>query len=608
MRVAGLDYREVWAVDFEFTAHDGERPGPVCLVARELNSGRLLRLWQDELRQLPGPPYPIDRGSLFIAYYASAEIGCHLALGWPVPVNVLDLFAEFRCLTNGRPTPSGAGLLGALVYFGLDSIRVTEKESMRELALRGGPFSRDEQTALLDYCQSDVDALAKLLPRMATNLDLPRALLRGRYMAAAAKIEHSGVPIDTATLSRLRCHWNDVQGRLITAIDAQYGVYEDRSFREQRWARWLAANDIPWPTLPSGRLMLDDDTFREMARSYPEVAPIRELRVSLSQMRLADLAVGQDGRNRYLLSAFRSRTGRNQPSNSKSIFGPSVWIRGLIQPPASRGLAYVDWSQQEFGIAAALSGDEAMIAAYNSGDPYLAFARQAGAVPANATKATHGAVREQYKACVLAVQYGMGSESLAQRIGQPVALARELLRKHRETYARFWQWSDGAVDYAMLHGDLHTVFGWKIHTGAEANPRSLANFPMQANGAEMLRLACIHTTEAGICVCAPVHDAILIEAPLAQLDQAVAETQALMAKASMEVLNGFALRSDAKLIRHPDRYLDERGRQMWETVRGILLDTEATQSMESLPVQVLHDGAGTCPTAGPPYSLMYVPM
>lgn len=185
---------------------------------------------------------------------------------------------------------------------------------------------------------------------------------------------------------------------------------------------------------------------------------------------------------------------------------------------------------------------------------------------------------------MLAVQYGMGSESLAQRIGQPVALARELLRKHRETYARFWQWSDGAVDYAMLRGDLHTVFGWKIHTGAEANPRSLANFPMQANGAEMLRLACIHTTEAGICVCAPVHDAILIEAPLAQLDQAVAETQVLMAKASMEVLNGFGLRSDAKLIRHPDRYLDERGRQMWETVRGILLDIEAAQATELMSV------------------------
>jgi hypothetical protein len=48
------------------------------------------------------------------------------------------------------------------------------------------------------------------------------------------------------------------------------------------------------------------------------VAPLRELRLSLGEMRLfANLAVGRDGRNRCLLSPFRSKTGRNQPSNAK---------------------------------------------------------------------------------------------------------------------------------------------------------------------------------------------------------------------------------------------------------------------------------------------------
>ena len=91
---------------------------------------------------------------------------------------------------------------------------------------------------------------------------------------------------------------------------------------------------------------------------------------------------------------------------------------------------------------------------------------------------------------MLAVQYGMGAESLALRIGQPVISARELLRLHRDTYRVFWQWSDAAVDYAMLHGKLWTVFGWTVHTGTNPNPRFLRNFLMQANGAEMLRLAC----------------------------------------------------------------------------------------------------------------------
>ena len=96
------------------------------------------------------------------------------------------------------------------------------------------------------------------------------------------------------------------------------------------------ANGIPWPRLESGALALDDETFRQMARRYSEVGGLRELRHSLGQLRLNDLAVGSDGRNRTLLSAFRSRTGRNQPSNTRFIFGPSAWLRSLIRQRAPR--------------------------------------------------------------------------------------------------------------------------------------------------------------------------------------------------------------------------------------------------------------------------------
>ena len=164
-------FREIWLVDFEFSAPPGERPQVVCLVAQELDSGRTLRVWQGELQGMDRPPYPIDEDTLFVAYYASAEIGCHLALGWPLPVNVLDLFTEFRNATNGLPLPCGAGLLGALAWYGLGSVEAAEKESMRELALRGGPWTEAERKALLDYCESDVAALARLLPGMMPQLE-----------------------------------------------------------------------------------------------------------------------------------------------------------------------------------------------------------------------------------------------------------------------------------------------------------------------------------------------------------------------------------------------------------------------------------------------------
>ena len=355
MRLGSLEFGAIYLVDFEFSAPPGERPDPICLVARELGSGHTIRLWQDEFRQRGVPPYPTNETTLFVAYYASAEIGCHLALGWPALARVLDLFVEFRNLTNGRDTPCGRGLLGALAWFGLDSIEAADKTQMRDLALRGGPWTASEQTALLDYCEGDVDALTRLLPKLLPAIAPPRALLRGRYMVAAARMEHTGIPIDTESHRRLVNHWSDIQGRLIARIDADYHVFDGRTFKADRWAAWLAANEIPWPRLPSGALVLDDDTFREMARSYTAVAPVRELRVSLSQMRLSDLAIGSDGRNRCLISAFQARTGRNQPSNSRFIFGPAVWLRGLIRPTPGHGLAYLDWSQQEYGIAAALS-------------------------------------------------------------------------------------------------------------------------------------------------------------------------------------------------------------------------------------------------------------
>lgn len=572
------DYDEVWVLDFEFHSPPGERPRPLCLVARELRSGRLMSQWLFE--QATFPPFNTGAKTLFVAYYASAELGCFLALGWPMPSGVLDLFAEFRNLTNGKPTLLGAGLLGAMAYFGLGTIEAVEKEEMRQLAIRGGPYTEGEQQALLVYCQSDVDALTKLLPVMLPSIDIPRALLRGRYMAAAARMEWVGAPIDIESLKLLRQHWSDLQDRLIHRIDRDFGVFDGRTFKASRWANYLAMHNIPWPRHDSGALALDDDTFKQMARQFPDhVAPIREVRHTLGQLRLHDLAVGSDGRNRLLLSAFRSKTGRNQPSNSRFIFGPSCWLRSLIQPECGRAIAYVDWSQQEYGIAAALSADENMMAAYLSGDPYLTFAKQAGAVPSDATKRSHPRQREQFKVCALAVQYGMAERSLAQSLGEPEFVARELLRLHRLTYPRYWRWSQAAVDHAMLFGWIQTVFGWRVHVGPDVNVRSLANFPCQANGAEMLRLACCLMTERGISVCAPVHDAVLVEGPIDDIEHVVAEAQRAMREASEIILDGFALRTDAEIVRWPNRYLDERGRLMWDTVRSILTEITGRRVM-----------------------------
>jgi hypothetical protein len=595
-------YRRVWVVDFEFMAQPGAGPVPLCLVAREVRTGHLIREWLLD-RSPTAPPYPVGADDLFVAYYASAELGCHLALRWPIPMRIIDLFSEFRNLTNGRPPICGNGLLGALAHFGLVAMDASEKDEMRQLALRGGSYSASEQTALLDYCQSDVDSLVRLLAAITPDLDLPRALFRGRYMAAAARMEATGVPIDRVAFDRLAGRWDGVKARLVREVDRDYGVFVPTgkmetgvadgdgsaiarlSFSSARWADHLKRAGIPWPRLPSGALALDDDTFREMARTYPrEVGPMRELRHALGQLRLTELAVGTDGRNRVLLSAFGSRTGRNQPSNSRFVFGPSVWLRSLIQPGPNMAVAYVDWSQQELGIAAALSGDPRMREAYQSGDFYLTFGKMAGVIPADATKATHGRERDRFKTVSLGVLYGLSAEGLARKLGEAACWGRELLDLHHRTFRRFWVWSDAVEAEAMLTGRLWTVFGWNIQVGPDANPRSLRNFPMQGNGAEMMRLAACLATERGLGVCAPVHDAFLIEAAADRIEADTAAMQAAMREASEAVLPGFPLKTDAKVVRHPDRFTDPRGERMWATVMAILNDPIGGVTGDTLPL------------------------
>jgi DNA polymerase I len=582
---ARLPYRAVVAADFEyeFGGHNyANLPRPVCMSWRDLLTGRGGNVWlQGET--VAAPPFSVGPDTLFVAYNATAEIGCFRILGWPEPARVLDLYPEFANLINGVHA-GRKGLVHAMEYFGLDSLSAVEKKAIVERILTGPPYSEQERREIAEYCDSDVDALARLLPAMIPFIDLPRALLRGRYMANLAAVQNAGAPIDLPLYRLFVKHCDSIKDLLVAEIDKDFGVYEGHSFREDLFEKLLVRLGIPWPLLDSGRLALDKDTFREMARSYPIISPLRELRHHLTEMRIPDLAVSDDGRNRTSLFPFSSRTGRNQPGSNKFIFGLSTYLRGLIKPPEGFGVAYLDWKSQEVGIAAALSGDERMMADFLTGDPYIAFGIEAGILPHGATKESHKEVRNMIKTCVLGVQYGMGDRTLAARISSPRITARELIRAYRERYSKFWKMAEASVDIAMLGGFNQTVFGWRVRGVVDKlHPfkrvaNSMLNFPMQANGAEMLRVAICLAVERGIEVVAPVHDAMMIMAPLDRLDADIEATKNAMLEASRAVLGGFEVGIDCEqIVRYPDRYMDERGRVMWGKVVKLVMEAEQAE-------------------------------
>ena len=103
----------VWAVDAEFRQDDGYPiPQEVhCVVAKDCMSGTAYRLWTDDLQHLDAPPFPIGSKALILAYSAPAELQTFQALGWPLPINLMDVMQEFLLVAN-KPTIPGQPPVG----------------------------------------------------------------------------------------------------------------------------------------------------------------------------------------------------------------------------------------------------------------------------------------------------------------------------------------------------------------------------------------------------------------------------------------------------------------------------------------------------------------
>ena len=123
-----------------------------------------------------------------------------------------------------------------------------------------------------------------------------------------------------------------------------------------------------------------------------------------------------------------------------------------------------------------------MIEAYRTGDPYVAFAKMAGLAPIDATAASHPTIREQCKRVMIAVTYGMGPQSLADRLGVTQVEARELLRLHRLTFPRFWRWIESTVSAAMITNKLTSVFGWQLNVGRDPNTLPTEGYVLEIDG------------------------------------------------------------------------------------------------------------------------------
>ena len=114
--------------------------------------------------------------------------------------------------------------------------------------------------------------------------------------------------------------------------------------------------------------------------------------------------------------------------------------------------------------------------------------------------------------------------------------------------------------------------GWRMQIVGEPNPRAIQNWMMQAGGGEMLRAAVVYMVKAGLTLCATAHDAIMILAPVDRLEADVALAREIMERVSLSFTRGLLVRTDARLLRPGERYLEPRASRMWQLITDLLED------------------------------------
>ena len=433
----------------------------------------------------------------------------------------------------------------------------------------GGRWAQYGKAAVLEYCEEDVRMAAKLLRAQLLGnciypaADVERVLHWSNYSAkSTALIQAAGIPIDMPLWILVQENKAAVIGELLRQFDPSHGSDEPIYTPDGQWnyarfeRRLISIGVTAWPRLPSGQLDISGDAFRQMYH-VPGIEGLHALRDSLGVIVRAKLPIGRDRRNRPSLFPFCTATGRN--AHAKSLYNAHAGMRSFMVFPADKIGVYLDWRTQEVGVAAALSEDQKLIQAYAAGDVYHALAFTCGYTKdpdPQHWKKNNSEMRNQMKRLQLAINYGMGVPSLAKGLNSHTLIASNIIEQHRRAYPRFWQWRDEVVNTAMLRRKMRSVFGWTLRISTSPNKRTLYNFPMQANGAEMLRLAAWRMCEAGIVPCMLIHDGILLEARDAEQ---VEHAKGIMRDAGRVVCDGLEICVDTDQELHNSaRYRDKR--------------------------------------------------
>jgi hypothetical protein len=545
---------------------------------------------------------------ILVAFGAEAEAKSLISMGLdPLDFKWVCEHLEYRCLQNHsyellhgeqlidgkvkRTYPfgeKGKQNYGAVAFKLLGALIDTkEKEEVRQLIISNpAEFTEEQKQRILAYGRSDVKYLYKILKaiialykkRVPRNLKelTKQMLLRGEYAARTAKMVQLGYPVNVEWLNNFAGNAPLVIQDCQRDINRQFPAIEVFRWnkKEQRYSMnqkvlkdWIHQNHPEgWMLTDKGQYSLALEAWEtkyHFRHEYPEgnlgAQMLRYLKLSQSMKGYnphADKSIfndlGSDGRVRCYLNPYGAQSSRTQPASTGFVFLKPASQRSLVQAKKGRAIGDLDYSSEEFLLAALMSGDRKMLEAYKSGDVYLAFGKDIGYIPQHGTKKSHKMERDICKAVVLSLSYLMTEYGLAYRLTSETgkvwteAEAKELIDLFDNNYETFAAWRKEKLNDYYDNGYLMLRDGWYLW-GDNEKFRSVANAPIQGMGAVIMRRAVALAQDAGLDVIFTLHDAIYIEYDFGDLG-AIDTLKSCMEQAFIEQFEG-EWKEHAKCIR-----------------------------------------------------------
>ena len=594
-------FDHILVLDFEFKQDLGHNPKLVCLTIKDLITGKIIDQWlvNRKLRF----PFPLSK-SLLIGHYISAEVGCLLELGCGVPKYCIDTYVEEKKFYNGLRN-NGYGLIDSCKRYNIKTISHEIKDAKRNVIIDNYPNYTPEQIEeIKKYNLSDVEVGEKLflaqLNKIASNPNkcnlkewVSQAIFHGRSMGLCAKIQRNGIPINMELHNDLADNYEAVRKLEMQEINKKCGVelYVNGIEKQKNFEELLKKEGIyeNWPKTKSGKAATDDRTLYRWQNVNDKILFYRNSKFIIEAKKLKGVCLGPDGRSRCDLSMFGQITGRTNVSTKLNPFGAPRRMRNLIGTDDKHFLVCIDWKSQEAYIQAALSKDPKMVEAVKSGDPYMWTAIKLEAAPPGSKKKTHKKIREIYKQTFLATAYRQTPIGLNAKLENTMSEAYFIHGQLENLYNEYFKWNDGVIHEGTLRGYFKTKYGWQYHLTANdvVNPRTLANWPLQSHGSEILRRALIDLDEAGFEISMPIHDAVLIhmerKSPKEMLKK-IKEMKTIMSEAAKQVI-GWRIPVDVKIIRD-QFYQDPEHQKLWDELykKVLKVKNEGVRNPDSVSV------------------------